>query len=212
RADARLVLLLDPPFDRALPSPGYIRAYPPGVRENGGQYTHAAVWMAWAFAALGEGGRAESIFRLLNPVLRVADPEDAARYRVEPYVVPADVYGVPPHAGRGGWTWYTGSASWLYRLGVEAIVGIRRRGDALEIDPCIPPEWKELAATYRHGGASYDVVIRNPDGVSRGIARVELDGRPLVSNRVPLVDDGGEHTVVVRLGTPSPAQPGGGEP
>ncbi|HEU4455185.1 MAG TPA: protein ndvB, partial [Longimicrobium sp.] len=134
----RLVLLLDPPFDRSDPSPGYIRAYPPGVRENGGQYTHAAVWAAWAFAALGDGERAESIFRLLNPVLRVGGPAEAERYRVEPYVVPADVYGVAPHAGRGGWTWYTGSAAWLWRLGVEAILGIRRRGGALEVDPCIP--------------------------------------------------------------------------
>ena len=201
REDERLVLLLDPAFDRMAPSPGYIRAYPPGVRENGGQYTHAAVWAAWAFAALGDGERAESIFRLLNPVLRVVGREDAERYRVEPYVVPADVYGVAPHTGRGGWTWYTGSAAWLYRLGVEAILGIRRRGDALEIDPCIPAAWEGFEVTYRFGRSTWRIAVHNPDGVCRGVAAVEVDGRVIESGRVALEDDGREHGVVARMGS-----------
>jgi cyclic beta-1,2-glucan synthetase len=201
REEDRLLLLLDPPFDRMQPSPGYIRAYPPGVRENGGQYTHAAIWAAWAFAALGDGDRAESIFRLLNPVLRVCDADDARRYRVEPYVVPADVYGAPPHTGRGGWTWYTGSAAWLYRLGVEAILGIRRRGDVLEVDPCVPAAWEGFEASYRFGRSTYRVAVRNTAAAGRGAAALEVDGVPVEGGRVPLADDGREHRIEVRTGS-----------
>ncbi|HET7233062.1 MAG TPA: glucoamylase family protein [Longimicrobium sp.] len=200
REDERLVLLLAPPFDRGEPTPGYLRAYPPGVRENGGQYTHAAVWAAWAFAALGDGGRAGALFRLLNPVLRATGAESVARYRVEPYVVAADVYGAPPHTGRGGWTWYTGSAAWLYRLGVEAILGLRRRGGELEIAPCIPSSWPGFEATYRHGTSTYEVTVENPGHVCRGVQELDLDGQALAGVRVPLADDGAVHTVRVRLG------------
>lgn len=200
--DDRLVLLLRPPFDAAVPSPGYIRAYPPGVRENGGQYTHAAVWVGWAFAALGDGGRAGAVFDLLNPVSRATDPAAVERYRVEPYVVAADVYGAPPHTGRGGWTWYTGSAAWLYRLGMEAILGVRREGHVLRLEPCIPPGWPEYEVVYRHGGATYRVRVTNPEGVSRGVASVELDGAPVPDGGVPLADDGAAHEVLVRLGGP----------
>ena len=134
-------------------------------------------------------------------MLRVRDAADAERYRVEPYVVPADVYGVPPHTGRGGWTWYTGSAAWLYRLGVEAILGIRRRGDALEIAPCIPASWKGFEATYRHGGSTYHITVRNSASAGHGAAGVEVDGARSEDGRVPLVDDGREHRVMVRQGS-----------
>ncbi|MCK5411610.1 MAG: hypothetical protein KAJ67_05915, partial [Gemmatimonadetes bacterium] len=141
RDDDGLVLLLEPPFDRADPDPGYIRGYPPGIRENGGQYTHAAAWVAWAFAVLGDGERAARLFDYLNPIRCSATLAKAIQYSVEPYVAAADVYGTAPFTGRGGWTWYTGSAAWLYRLGVEAILGLRREGEALCIQPCIPASW-----------------------------------------------------------------------
>jgi cyclic beta-1,2-glucan synthetase len=205
RREEGLLLLLAPPFDRTDLDPGYIRAYPPGVRENGGQYTHAAVWGAWAFAELGEGDLAVELLRMLLPVERAGTPAGAERYRVEPYVAAADVYGVPPHAGRGGWTWYTGAAAWLHRLGLEAILGLRRRGDALEIAPCIAREWPGFEAEIRAGAASYEIRVVNPDRVCRGVRAVELDGRRLDRPVVPLRDDGGRHRVEVRMGTPAEA-------
>lgn len=199
RAADGLVLLLTPPFDRSLPSPGYIRAYPPGIRENGGQYTHAAIWLAWAFAELGDGDEAGKLLDLLIPAHRAASAEDAARYRVEPYVIAADVYGVPPHTGRGGWTWYTGSAGWLYRLAVERVLGIRRDSGRLVIDPCIPRSWPGFEATVRDATTLYRIGVRNPDGVCRGVVAVRLDGEPLPSNHLPPAD-GGTHDVEVQLG------------
>jgi cyclic beta-1,2-glucan synthetase len=200
----RLVLLLSPPFDHSPHDPGYIRAYPPGVRENGGQYTHAATWIGWAYATLGEGERAQRIFRLLNPVLRTRTARESDRYRVEPYVLAGDVYGVAPHVGRGGWTWYTGAAAWLWRLGVEGILGLRREQGELRIDPCIPPSWKRFEAWVHVGPKKVHLVVENPDGVSRGIATMILDGAPFPSNRIgarDLVGDGA-HEVRVRLGSP----------
>jgi cyclic beta-1,2-glucan synthetase len=198
--DERLVLLLTPPFDDALPPPGYIRAYPPGVRENGGQYTHAAIWMAWAFAELGDGDEAGRLLQLLNPVHRTACRSDALLYRVEPYVVAADIYGVPPHTCRGGWTWYTGSAGWLYRLALEAILGIRRLEGQIAVDPCIPASWEGFEATVRDGATTYRITVRNPDGVSKGLASLELDGRALDSNVLPQTADGNTHEVSILLG------------
>ena len=148
--------------------PGYIRAYPPGIRENGGQYTHAATWLGWAYAALGDGARAERIFRILNPILRARTREEADRYRVEPYVLAGDVYGAAPWVGRGGWTWYTGAAAWLWRLGVEGILGLRKEDGELRIDPCIPPAWKGFEAWVRLGGQQVHVVVENPDAVAQG--------------------------------------------
>jgi cyclic beta-1,2-glucan synthetase len=201
REDDRLVLLLWPPFTSMPHDPGYIRAYPRGIRENGGQYTHAATWLGWAYAALGEGERAERIFRLLNPVLRTRTSEEAAHYRVEPYVLAGDVYSCPPWVGRGGWSWYTGAAGWAFRLGVEAILGLRKEDGHLCIDPCIPSTWKGFEAWVKCGTGEVHVVVDNPDGVSAGVAESSLDGAPLDSPRVALDPNGvGTHEVRVRLG------------
>lgn len=201
REEDGLIRLLTPPFDRTSRWPGYIKAYPPGVRENGGQYTHAAVWTAWAYAKMGDGDRAWRCFELLNPVRKSQEWSDALRYRVEPYVVAADVYSEPPHVGRGGWTWYTGSASWLWRLGVEAILGLEPVADGLVIDPCIPSSWEGYEVVVRPGDAEYRIAVENPDGVCGGVASVVLDGRRLDSSRIPLEDDGRTHEVKVRLGS-----------
>ncbi len=172
REDDRLVLLLAPPFDRSVPSPGYIRAYPPGIRENGGQYTHAATWLGWAFAALGDGDRAEWVFRMLDPIRHAATRADAEHYAVEPYVLAGDVCGTPPHTGRGGWTWYTGSAAWLYRLGLEAILGLRRRGGRLAAEPCLPSAWPGFEAALRQDdGTVLTVRVRREGG--RVVVRAE---------------------------------------
>jgi cyclic beta-1,2-glucan synthetase len=200
RPDDQLVLLLTPPFDETTHDPGYIKGYPPGVRENGGQYTHAALWAVWAFAELGRGDRAEALFRLLNPIYRSDTPEKVMRYRVEPYVVAADVYSVPPHVGRGGWTWYTGSAGWMYRLGLEAILGLRRVGKWLRIDPCIPKGWPGYELTYRDGETSYRIRVENPDGVNRGVKQVTLDGEVLPEGEIPLLGNGRQHEVCVQMG------------
>ncbi len=194
-----MVLLLTPPFDTMEPSPGYIRGYLPGVRENGGQYTHAALWNVLAFARLGDGDRACELFALLNPLNHGRTPEDVARYRAEPYVVAADVYSVPPHTGRGGWTWYTGSAGWMYRVGMEAILGITVRGGALHFDPCIPKAWPGFEARFAPPGVRYHIQVENPGGVTRGVVRIELDGH-VVDGDIPILRDGAEHHVRVVLG------------
>jgi cyclic beta-1,2-glucan synthetase len=203
RPDAGLVLLLDPPFDAGPLQPGYIKGYVPGVRENGGQYTHAATWVALAYAKMGRGGKAGEVFGLLNPIRHAESPEGVARYKVEPYVMAGDVYGRDALAGRGGWTWYTGSAGWMYRVGLEAILGFCKEGNRLQIDPCIPAGWPGFAVEYRHGGALYRIAVENPDGVERGVRSVEIDGQPLApEGGVPLEDDGREHAVRVRMGRP----------
>jgi cyclic beta-1,2-glucan synthetase len=200
RMDDGIVLLLTPPFDRGQKDPGYIKGYLPGVRENGGQYTHAAIWAAWAFAELGDGALAHRLFDLLNPVRHADTPEAAQRYKVEPYVIAADVYGVAPHIGRGGWTWYTGSAAWMYRLGIEAILGLHRHGDALDIQPCIPNGWDAFDVDYRYGSSSYQIHVDNPHHCARGVEEVLVDGQTLPTHRVPLRDDGGVHSVRIRMG------------
>ena len=141
RPQDQVALLFTPPFDKTTLDPGYIKGYPPGIRENGGQYTHAALWSVLAFAMLGEGDKAAALFSLLNPINHARTRAEVHRYKVEPYVIAADVYAAKPHVGRGGWTWYTGSAGWMQRAGVESILGLRLRGDALELDPCIPKSW-----------------------------------------------------------------------
>ena len=195
-----LIMLFTPPFDRTDLDPGYISGYVPGVRENGGQDTHAAIWVVMASAMLGDGDRAGELFGLLNPVNHTATRAGMHRYKVEPYVAAADVYAVPPHTGRGGWTWYTGSAGWMYRVAIESILGLTVAGDEIAIDPCVPRSWPGFAITYRHRSSTYEIEVENPDGVSRGVVAVELDGEPLAGDRVGLVDDGRTHTVRVVLG------------
>jgi cyclic beta-1,2-glucan synthetase len=196
-----LILLLTPPFDHTALDPGYIKGYVPGIRENGGQYTHAAVWTLMAFAALGEGDKAGELLRMLNPINRSASRAGVQRYKVEPYVMSGDVYAEPPHVGRGGWTWYTGSAGWFYRAGIEWILGFRVRGTILSIDPCIPRSWPNYSINFRYHSATYKIKVENPRGVSRGVARVEYDGKAVPGPaNIPLVDDGIEHHILVILG------------
>jgi cyclic beta-1,2-glucan synthetase len=196
-----LVLLFTPPFDDTPLEPGYVKGYLPGVRENGGQYTHAAVWTVMAFAALGDGDKAAELFAMLNPINHAGSDVDVQRYKVEPYVVAADVYAEPPHVGRGGWTWYTGSAGWMYRAGLESILGFRLRGPRLVVDPCIPRAWPRFEVTFRYGTARYDIVVENPRGMSRGVSSVDLDGTRLAGDRaIPLAADGTTHRVRIVLG------------
>ena len=195
-----LVLLFEPPFDTADPSPGYIKGYPPGVRENGGQYTHAALWLAMALARQGEGDRAAKLLRILNPIEHARDAASAWLYGVEPYVVAADVYHLPGRVGQGGWSWYTGSAAWMYRAWVEEVLGLKVECDQLRVDPVIPAAWQGFSMRYRHGEAVYVIQVENPDGFQRGVARVELDGRPMADGVVPLERALVEHRVVVRMG------------
>ena len=200
RRGAGVVLVLTPPFDQSAQDPGYIKGYPPGVRENGGQYTHAAVWTVMAVARLGNGDEAVELFHLLNPINHTRSAADVDRYKTEPYVVAGDVYAHPAHAGRGGWTWYTGSAGWMYRAGLESILGLKRHGTRFELDPCIPAAWAEYSISWRHGSTIYEISVANPDHRCRGIAAAELDGDAMDPANIPLVDDGATHTVRVVLG------------
>jgi len=202
RRDDGLVLLFTPPFDRTSHDPGYIKGYPPGVRENGGQYTHAAIWSMIAFAMLGDGDKAAELFSIVNPINRSSTPADAHRYKVEPYVACADVYAAPAHVGRGGWTWYTGSSGWLHRAGLEWILGLRLKASELLLDPCVPRAWPRFEILFRYRSAKYEIAVENPQGVSRGVSHAELDGmtvpeRPL---RIALMDDGTTHRLRVTLG------------
>ena len=197
-----LVLLFTPPFDKTPLDPGYIKGYLPGVRENGGQYTHAALWALIAFAALGQGDKAGELFSILNPINHTATRAGVYRYKVEPYVAAADVYAEPPHVGRGGWTWYTGSAGWMYRAGVEWILGFRFRGAAIHVDPCIPRSWPGYSISFRYHSARYELVVSNPHGATQGVSKVTLDGRALDPQvrAIPLEDDGATHRIEVVLG------------
>jgi len=202
RREDGLVLLFTPPFDHTPLDPGYIKGYPPGIRENGGQYTHGALWSVIAFAMLGDGDKAGELFSLLNPIDHANTRARIHRYKVEPYVACADVYSIPPHVGRGGWTWYTGSAGWMYRAGLEWILGFRVRGKTLLIDPCISSKWPGFEIVYRYGSTRYEISVENPRGVSRGVSGVELDGKPLAqrSAQIALTDDSVTHRVRIVLG------------
>jgi cyclic beta-1,2-glucan synthetase len=204
-----LVLLFTPPFDRTDLDPGYIKGYPPGIRENGGQYTHGAIWSVIAYTALGDGDKAHELFSMLTPINHAVSRAGVHRYKVEPYVMAADVYSEPPHVGRGGWTWYTGSAGWMYQAGVEGILGLRLRGSTLSIEPCIPRSWPGYRIDYRRGSTHYAIEVENPHGVSRGVASVELDGVVIGGPEaaIPLVDDAGDHSVKVVMGTVVDAAP-----
>ena len=198
RREHGLIQLLDPPFDKSELNPGYIKGYVPGVRENGGQYTHAAIWAAMAFARLGDNRRAWELFTMINPVNHARSPEEIATYKVEPYVVAADVYAVPPHTGRGGWTWYTGSAAWMYRLIVESLLGLRLEVDKLRFTPCLPADWEGFKMHYRYRETVYHIaVLQTPAG--NGEMRVTVDGVEQHDKTIPLVDDHQEHSVEVRI-------------
>ena len=199
--DDNLALLFTPPFDKTALEPGYIKGYPAGLRENGGQYTHAAIWMVIAEAIQRRGDEAADLFAMLNPINHAATREAAARYKVEPYVVAADVYSAEGQVGRGGWTWYTGSAGWFYRAGVEWILGLRKEGNTLRLEPSLPPSWPGFSAKLRYGGARYDITVVNPSGTAGAVGALSLDGRALAACPavVPLTDDGNVHQVIVTL-------------
>jgi cyclic beta-1,2-glucan synthetase len=200
RPEDALMRLLWPPFDTTLPDPGYIRAYPGGIRENGGQYTHGVLWTVQALTLLGEGDRAVALLSLLNPIHHASTRPLAERYQVEPYVVAADVYDAPGHVGRGGWTWYTGAAGWMYRILIEHVLGVRREGQRLAVDPCVARAWKAFEVTYRDGEGEIHILVENPDGVEHGVRRVEIDGRELPDFAVPLTGATGRREVRVVMG------------
>lgn len=200
RRDEGLIKLLTPPFDKCEPNPGYIRGYVPGVRENGGQYTHAACWVIQAFALMGQGDKAWELFDLINPINHSRTQIEYARYKVEPYVMPADVYSVPPHTGRGGWTWYTGSAGWFYKVGIEDILGFKKNGDQLNIDPCIPRQWTEYKLEYSYGSTVYAITVKNPDRVNKGVKQISVGGAVSETGGISLVDDRKVHNVEVLMG------------
>ena len=198
RREHRLIQLLDPPFDKSALNPGYIKGYVPGVRENGGQYTHAAIWAAMAFARLGDNRRAWELFTMINPVNHARSTEEAATYKVEPYVVAADVYAVPPHTGRGGWTWYTGSAGWMYQLILESLLGLRLATDKLHFSPCLPAEWRSFEVHYRYRETVYHIrvlLLHDADSATK----LTVDGVDQSGPAIPLVDDRRQHSIEVRI-------------
>jgi cyclic beta-1,2-glucan synthetase len=199
RRDDGLAILFTPPFDKTVLDPGYIKGYPPGLRENGGQYSHAAMWAILAYAKLGDGEKAAELFALVNPISHAVSPEQVDRYKVEPYVVAADVYAVSPHAGRGGWTWYTGSAGWMYRAGVEGILGIRREGATLVVEPCIPDAWPGFEATVNMASTLYRIRVDNPTPHARDDSHAVLDGAriPVAQGRVRVPLDGRTHCLLL---------------
>ena len=198
--NVQALLLLHPPFDVSAQEPGYIKGYPPGIRENGGQYTHAAAWIVMALARLGSGDEATEMFHMINPVNHARRPADVARYRLEPYVLAGDVYSHPAHRGRGGWSWYTGSAGWMYRAGVESILGLRRAGATFAMNPCIPSSWPGYRMTWRFGDTQFHISVSNPDQRCRGVGVATLDGAPVDPQAIPLLSDGQEHHVEIVLG------------
>jgi cyclic beta-1,2-glucan synthetase len=198
--ESQTLLLLHPPFDKSAQDPGYIKGYPPGVRENGGQYTHAAVWIVMALARLGRGDEATEFFHMLNPINHARTFADVGRYKTEPYVMAGDVYARAPHAGRGGWSWYTGSAGWMYRAGLESILGLRRRGNTFIVEPCIPSSWPEYHVTWRFLDSVYEISVSNPDRRCRGIRTATLDGACVNAAAIPLLNDGLTHDVQIVLG------------
>jgi len=202
KRDDGLVLLFDPPFDTSKPNPGYIQSYPKGVRENGGQYTHGATWTVLAFAMLGDGDRAQQLYSMMNPINHGSSNVAIHRYRVEPYVVCGDIYSTSPNVGRGGWSWYSGSAGWMSRVALEGILGFHLQGSNLRLDPCIPRSWPGFEIVFHFGTARYDIVVENPGGLSKGLVLTELDGQTLTTQPgiVPLADDGQTHRVRIVLG------------
>ncbi len=212
RRGSGVILLLAPPFDRTALEPGYIKGYIPGIRENGGQYTHAAAWVVLALARLGSGDEAVELFHMLNPINHSRTASQVEQYMTEPYAVAGDVYDHPAHRGRGGWTWYTGSAGWMYRVGMEGILGLQRRGAFFTLNPCIPSSWPTYSIEWRFGKSHYTIVVDNPERRCRGVASAELDGSPVDPAAIPLADDGRAHRVRVVLGAGRDAPSGSAQP
>ncbi len=198
-----LIKLLSPPFEKSAVEPGYIKGYVPGVRENGGQYTHAAAWTILAFALMGDGNMAWKLYNMINPINHTKTQLGVFKYKAEPYVIAADVYAVHPHKGRGGWTWYTGSASWMYRVGIESILGLKARGSSFTMDPCIPDDWTEYKLRYKYHSTTYNIKVDNSSMVCRGVSAILMDGKEVEDKQIPLVDDGLEHNITVIMGTGS---------
>jgi len=202
RRDAQVVLLLTPPFDHMTHDPGYIKGYIPGVRENGGQYTHGAIWTVIALAQLGLGDEAMELFHMVNPMNHMRTSAGVEQYRAEPYAVAADVYAHPMHLGRGGWTWYTGSAGWMYQAAVEGLLGLRRNGATFRVEPSIPAMWPKFSIQWSAGSTRYDITVLNPDHRCTGVRSVEVDGAAVDPKAIPLLHDGKTHIIVVELGDP----------
>ena len=198
RKQDKIIQLFDPPFDTSDLNPGYIKGYVPGVRENGGQYTHAAIWMIMAFAAMRDKEKMWELLQMINPINHGSTPEGMKTYKVEPYVVAADVYAVSQHSGRGGWTWYTGSAGWLYQLIVDSVIGLKRRGDKLYFDPCLPDEWANVSIQYKFKTSIYNIEMLQ-ESSGNDVMQIVLDGVVISGNFINLVDDGAEHNVSCEL-------------
>jgi len=195
--EAGIIMLFTPPFDKSNLNPGYIKGYVPGVRENGGQYTHAATWVIYAYALLGDGDKAVELYNMINPINHSRTQFEVSKYKVEPYVMAADVYTVEPHVGRGGWTWYTGSSSWMYKVGLEEILGFKKNGDKLIIDPCIPKSWTQYSITYKYKSSTYKIIVKNPNSKNKGVSKIIIDNNVSENNIINLNDDGKIHQVEV---------------
>jgi len=196
-----IIMLLTPPFDEEDLKPGYIKSYIPGVRENGGQYTHAAAWVVMAYALMGSGDKAWDLYNMLVPINHTNNAMEVSRYKVEPYVMAADVYAVHPHAGRGGWSWYTGASGWMYRVALQHILGFNLRGNKLVVNPTIPKGWKEYQIEYLYMDTNYLIVIKNPEQLNTGIKSILVDGDlNAQSNEIQLINDGNFHNVEILMG------------
>ncbi len=194
-----IIKLLDPPFEKGILNPGYIKAYLPGTRENGGQYTHSSIWAVIAEAILGFGNKAGEYYRMINPIEHSRTKEAAQKYKVEPYVIAADIYGQGNLAGRGGWTWYTGSGSWMYEAGIKYLLGLRIQKGILTLKPCIPSDWKEYSFRYQYGNTIYHVVVKNPNGQNTGIRKFVVDGQEVEEKQLQLTKNGGVHHIEVEM-------------
>jgi cellobiose phosphorylase len=199
RKEDGLIQLFNPPFDKSNLNPGYIKGYVPGVRENGGQYTHAAIWLVMAFAAIGNKKRTWELLQMINPINRTSSEDKIARYKTEPYVIAADVYAEPKHKGQGGWTWYTGSAGWMYQLIIHSFIGLKREGNTLRFTPCLPEEWKTFEVHYRYMNTMYHIVVTQKDGSA--LMMVIADEVKQEDNLITLTDDGAEHNIQIILST-----------
>ncbi len=195
-----IIKLLDPPFYNGKLEPGYIKSYLPGVRENGGQYTHAAIWAIIAESMLGNGNKSNELYKMINPIEHARTKEAASKYKVEPYVISADIYGAGNLIGRGGWTWYTGSSSWFYKTGIEYILGLKIEKGILSLNPCIPKEWEEYQIRYKFGRSIYNIKLKNPNGKNKGVKTFKVNGNEIEEKKIKLEDDGKVYEIEVELG------------